>query len=84
MEVQGIDKTQSVKKLGKGEAVSQSVRVEDSLSISAEAHKRAEWVEALKAMPDVRIDAIETALSSSSWQDLTASRHAVAEKLLAE
>lgn len=62
MEISGIEKVQSLKKLVPKEGI-QAARVEDTLTISTEAQKKAEWVEMLKKMPDIRPEKIEAALS---------------------
>lgn len=62
MEITGLDTIQTVKKVGHKEAV-QEARVEDTVAISAEAKKRAEWVDMLKQMPDVRPEKIAAALA---------------------
>ncbi len=61
MEITGIDTLQSVRKLGSKEGV-QATRLEDSVAISGEAKKRAEWVEMLKQMPDIRSEKVESAV----------------------
>lgn len=58
MEVNCIDKMRTVQKVVKKEAV-QAAHIEDRLTISQEAQKKAEWVETLKNMPDIRADKIE-------------------------
>lgn len=62
MEITGIDTIQTVKTVGPKEAI-QAARVEDTVTISTDAKKRAEWVEMLKQMPDVRPEKIAAALA---------------------
>lgn len=64
MEIAKIDKVQTVGKVAQKEGV-QAARVEDSLTISSESKKKAEWVEMLKAMPDIRPDKIESTLANA-------------------
>ncbi len=66
MEVTGIDKVQTLGKIVRKEAIA-AARIEDKLTISAESQKRAEWVEMLKSMPDVRPERIDAALRSDAW-----------------
>ncbi len=64
MEISEIQKSKSVGKLQKNEGVRQQAKIEDRLSISSESAKRAEWVEMLKEMPDIRPEKIEAAFKS--------------------
>jgi len=63
MEVDSINKIQTANKITKKTPV-QSAKIEDTLSISIEAQKKAEWVKLLQQMPDMRPEKIEGALSS--------------------
>lgn len=67
MEISGIDRVHTVNKLGTSEKVTASTIVSDTLSISSDAQKKAEWVEMLKSMPDVRPEKIQAALSNHSY-----------------
>lgn len=58
MEISCIDKMTTAQKVIKKEAV-QTAKIEDRVTISPEAKKRAEWVEALKKMPDIRAEKLE-------------------------
>ena len=61
MELSEIDKVQTVKKIHKKEATA-SAKIEDTLSISSEAQKKADWVDKIKKLPDIRPEKIEAAL----------------------
>ena len=65
MEIVGVDKIQTVKKVGLKEGV-QATRIEDSVGISSESKKRADWVEMLKQMPDIRLEKIDAALATDA------------------
>ncbi|MFC2049144.1 flagellar biosynthesis anti-sigma factor FlgM [Chlamydiota bacterium] len=62
MEINGITTIQTLNKASPKEGV-QAARIEDKVTISSDAKKRAEWVEILKQMPDVRPEKIVAALS---------------------
>jgi|GEM_PF-3293769 Anti-sigma-28 factor, FlgM len=61
MEIAGVNSVHSVKQVIRGEAV-QTACIEDTVAISSEAQKKAEWVEKLKQMPDIRPEKIAQAL----------------------
>jgi hypothetical protein len=63
MEISGIDKVQTIKKVEIQEGV-QPAHIEDTVIISSESKKKAEWVEMLKQMPDIRDDKIAAALAN--------------------
>jgi hypothetical protein len=65
MEIYGIDSIQSVKTTALQEAV-HAPHIEDTVIISTEAQKRAEWVDILKQMPDVRHENMAAALSRAT------------------
>lgn len=65
MEIHGIDTIQSVKTIAIKEAV-HAPHVEDTVVISTEVQKRAEWVDMLKQMPDVRNENMSVALSRAT------------------
>jgi hypothetical protein len=62
MEISSIDKIRTLNKAIKKEGV-QAARIEDTLSISTEGQKKAEWVEMLKKMPDMRADKVNSIVS---------------------
>jgi len=62
MEITGIDKIHTVQKAIKKEGI-QAAKIEDTLSISTEAQKRADWVEKLKQMPDIRPEKVASIVS---------------------
>lgn len=66
MEISGIDKLQSLKKVTPKEGVQHAARVDDTVAISSESKKRAQWVEMVKNMPDVRAEKIQAALMHTS------------------
>jgi hypothetical protein len=66
MDVSAVEKIQTVNKTVSQEAV-QTAKLEDTLSISSDVQKKAEWVEMLKQMPDIRQEKIAAALSSDAF-----------------
>ncbi|NGX54613.1 MAG: hypothetical protein KR126chlam2_00227 [Chlamydiae bacterium] len=84
MDVSGVDKIGSIKGVDRKTPV-QTAQICDELNLSEaaqiEAVKLEEWVEQLKAMPDIRHEALERATSIRETPDI---RKALAEKLLAE
>jgi hypothetical protein len=77
MEITSVDTICSIKKNTLKECV-QAPCLEDKLTISSEAKKRAEWLEMVKAMPDIRPDRIECCSEASSHQILAVA-HAIIE-----
>lgn len=57
MEITGVDRIQTLHKTHSKEGIA-ATRLEDTLTISADAQKKAEWVEKLKNMPDIRPEKI--------------------------
>ena len=84
MDVSGVDKISSIKGVDRKTPV-QTSQICDELNVSEsaklEALKMEEWVEQLKAMPDIRAEALEQATALRESPDI---RKALAEKLLAE
>lgn len=80
MEINGIDQIQSLKMIGKSN-ISSSISIEDTLSISAESQKKAEWVEITKAMPDLRTEKIEAYLQNPPIEDSPKIIMAIANKV---
>ena len=71
MEILGVERTQTLQRVSKKEIVPE-VRLADTLTISNESQKRAEWVEKLKQMPDIRPEKIEAAkkfLKNAKFKD---------------
>ena len=64
MVVSEVQDTKAIGKVQKKEGI-HTTRVEDRLSISSESAKRAEWVQMLNEMPDVRPEKIEAALTAN-------------------
>ena len=62
MEITGIEKVRTVTQVIKKEAIAPA-KIEDTLSISSEAQKKAEWVEKLKQMPEIRADKLAGVVS---------------------
>ena len=69
MEITGIDTIQTLKTVGSKEAIP-AARIEDTVTISADAKKRAEWVDMLKQMPDVRPEKVVLSHSLISSAEL--------------
>lgn len=63
MEIAEIQKTKVAGQIQKNDGVSRA-QVVDRLSISTESEKKAEWVEMLKEMPDIRPEKIERAIEA--------------------
>jgi hypothetical protein len=61
MEITRIDTTHTIKKVVPKELVP-TTHVEDSISISTDAKKHAEWVEMVRDMPNIRPEKIAAAL----------------------
>lgn len=76
MEITGIDTIQTVKTIGSKEAI-QAARVEDTVTISTDAKKRAEWVEMLKQMPDVRSEKVAAVLTHSAISPAELANHMI-------
>ncbi len=67
MDVSEVAKVSSLKKARQTGA---SAPIQDRLSISSESEKRAQWVEELKRMPDVRVDKLNMERATLSSQEL--------------
>jgi hypothetical protein len=81
MEITGLGSVQTLQKISNKESVQGADQMQDRIAISAEAQKRAEWVEALKEMPDLRSEKI--ALSAELFNNLKSQiLHTVAERIM--
>jgi len=70
MNISSIDQIQTVKKVCKSQVSQMQSEPLDVCSISSESKKKAEWVEMLKSMPDIREEKIIAASSSVDMQTL--------------